>query len=156
MKLQGEAQRSVSTFLGEDHDRLDTLFLTVREALEGGQLEEAASRFAKFRKGLERHIRMEEELLFPEFERLSGMPPQSGPTQVMRMEHQEIGQLLSTITDMLMEARNPLRVARDLLTVLGDHNTKEEAVLYPMTDRMAGPQGSDELTRRMEMLNEEA
>jgi len=74
-------------------------------------------------------------VLFPEVELAN--PDAGGPTRVMRMEHQQMRQLLD-------ELAAPVRT-RDRDTCLGDletlhmlnqqHNAKEEGILYPLADR---------------------
>jgi uncharacterized protein (DUF2249 family) len=79
--------KSAASYLGWDHDRLEALLCEHVEAFTAGRLEEARQRFAEFRTGLKRHIRMEEQVLFPAFDRATGM---EGPTAVMRQEHRTI------------------------------------------------------------------
>jgi iron-sulfur cluster repair protein YtfE (RIC family) len=88
---------------------------------------------------LRRHIGLEEELLFPEFERLTGMSPHAGPTAVMRHEHRQIEAVLLTLERTIGTAGAEADAARgELRRVLVDHNAKEEQVLYPTTDRLLG------------------
>jgi uncharacterized protein (DUF2249 family) len=89
------AKRSLSEALGWDHDRLDAIWREVFEARRGGDYAGAREAFARFELGLRRHIRFEEELLFPAFEAAAGMPPEGGPTGVMRAEHREIEAILA-------------------------------------------------------------
>ena len=81
----GPDSTSVAGFLEWDHDRLDGLLDDTRRLLGSGRPEDAAARFTEFRDGLQRHIRMEEEVLFPAFELATGMS-HGGPTGQMRLE----------------------------------------------------------------------
>ena len=146
---EAEEKASVATVLSLDHDRLDSLFDAMRHASADGRLSDATSLFAQFRVGLERHIRIEEELVFPEFERLARMPAKSGPTAVMRNEHREIERLLGAVAERLAQGRDASVEAAELVRVLGAHNVKEESVLYPMTDNLAGPERARELVLKM-------
>ena len=142
---------SVATVLSLDHDRLDGLFGAMRQATAAGRLSDATSHFAQFRAGLERHIRIEEDLVFPAFERLARMPAEAGPTAVMRVEHRAIERLLAAVGDKLAQGRDASGEAAELQRTLEAHNMKEESVLYPMTDSLAGPDGARELVLAMEL-----
>jgi iron-sulfur cluster repair protein YtfE (RIC family) len=83
---------------------------------------------------LRRHIIWEEELLFPLFERKTGMT--SGPTQVMRMEHRQIGRDLDAIHHKVhTQDADTDTEEHSLLEVLSRHNLKEEKILYPAIDQ---------------------
>jgi regulator of cell morphogenesis and NO signaling len=145
------ALRSVEETLGSDHDRLDALERRAFAARDEGRLEQAAIVFSRFAVGLRRHIDFEEQLLFPVFEARAGLSPAAGPTAVMRAEHREILSLIerigSAVGDAAAEAEN-LRGA--LHFVLGEHNLKEEQVLYPGLDSLLGEEKSDELVAQIQ------
>jgi len=131
---------TVTGYLMSDHRRLDGLFTACTASVEAGDLEGAARLFAGFRAGLMRHIKIEEGLVFPEFETATGLGRSDGPTGVMRFEHAEIIRLLDSIHDLFAgdapSAAEFERLRGALLAVLHGHNDKEERILYPMTDRM--------------------
>ena len=138
------ALETVMDYLMTDHRRLDGLMETCRDLAVAGNMKGAGSKFIEFRKGLMRHIKIEEGLLFPEFESATGLDKSSGPTGVMRHEHAEIIRLLDLIQDVFESAQpassefESLRSA--VVALLHEHNDKEERILYPMTDRMVpGP-----------------
>ena len=91
--------------------------------------------FTGFKFGLQRHIVWEEDVLFPLWEKKTGMSD-SGPTPAMRNEHRQIGQLLEAIHRKVAD-KNPDSDQEEqaLLELLGSHNMKEERVLYPAIDR---------------------
>ena len=124
---------SVTAYFKADHDRLDELFARFQR-LKRTDFPLAAEAFKAFQAGLRRHIIWEEELLFPLFERKTGMT--SGPTQVMRMEHRQIGRDLDAIHGKV-EAQQANTVAEEqsLQGVLSRHNFKEEKILYPAIDQ---------------------
>jgi len=83
--------------------------------------------------------------------RWSGLPPQGGPTGVMRAEHREIEALLEALADVVgLKGRAAESLREQLQAVLGAHNMKEENVLYPGIDRLLGKQESDALVRRIQ------
>jgi len=145
-----EALRGVSEALAWDHDRLEAIEDRAFRLYAAGDAAGARAAWTEFDFGLRRHIRFEEEILFPEFERVSGMPPGAGPTEVMRMEHLRIGKLLEAIGSVLQGGSAPLPLRTQLHQVLGEHNEKEEVVLYPMTDQSLGAEESDALVARIQ------
>jgi len=144
---------TVSDYLQGDHRRLELLMETCKALIEAGDAKGAAAEFTQFRQGLMRHIKIEEGMLFPEFEAATGLDREGGPTGVMRHEHGEIIRLLDLIRDLLAAAQpsasefESLRSA--LVALLHEHNVKEERILYPMTDRMVAPDKLKDLVRRM-------
>lgn len=143
---------TVMGYLSADHRRLDGVMEECRSLSAAGDMKGAAIRFVEFRAGLLRHIGIEEELLFPEFEAATGLS-EGGPTGVMRHEHLEIRRLMELI-DELFRGPSPsptefesLRSA--VVSLLHEHNLKEERILYPMTDRMVPPSQRDALVKKM-------
>jgi iron-sulfur cluster repair protein YtfE (RIC family) len=127
---------SITRYLSWDHDRLDGLLSEATRYVEQGDFSQARSIFLTFDEGLRRHIRIEEQLLFPLFESRTGM--RNGPTAVMRTEHRQIEGELTRMRRGL-DAGDSSEYATGLATlhcVLGPHNVKEEQVLYPTTDDM--------------------
>jgi len=131
---------SVSDYLEADHRRLDDILLRTQAKVAAGDMAGAAVLFAPFHDGLLRHIRIEEDLVFPDFEAATGMGGGGGPTGVMRTEHTEIKRLLALLKTHLGSAAPAAaefeRLRAALVAVLSGHNMKEEQILYPMTDRM--------------------
>lgn len=145
--------RTVSEFLGTDHRRLDAIFHQTVGLVSGGSFAEARGLFADFASGLIRHIEMEEGILFPFFEEKTGMT--AGPTVVMRQEHAGIRRLLERIGSALSASDGAAFAAArgELLELLGAHNQKEEGILYPLSDRVAGSERErDDLVRRMQAV----
>lgn len=130
------ASDSVTSLLEADHERLDGILAEVKQHVGAASHQQAAERFAAFREGLERHIVLEEEVLFPLLEKSTGVAD-AGPTAVMRTEHREIRSLLGEV-DSLLGGRiegDTLATMAALTGILVAHNGKEERILYPMTDR---------------------
>ncbi len=97
-------EKTIRESFEQDHERLDALFASFRE-LERSDYSKAKEAFKQFKFGLQRHIVWEEDLLFPIWEQKTGLT-EGGPTQVMRMEHRQIGELLEAILEKVKE-RNP-------------------------------------------------
>jgi iron-sulfur cluster repair protein YtfE (RIC family) len=126
-------QPSIRKFFQEDHERLDALFKTF-QALKRSDYAKAKDSFIQFKFGLQRHIVWEEEILFPLWERQTGMA-EVGPTMVMRAEHRQIGEYLEAIHQKVQQ-QDPQSDQEEqrLLAVLTSHNKKEELVLYQAID----------------------
>lgn len=127
--------QSINQHYTEDHQRLDDLFHEFQE-LKSTNRRKAERLFHEFKTGLERHIVWEEKILFPAFEE-KFTRLQSGPTALMRLEHQEIRRHLDAIAGKLAE--ETFETADDefaLEAVLCPHNHKEEGILYPMMDQV--------------------
>lgn len=150
-----EGPVSVTELLEEDHRRLDALAEGMFAAARDGR--DATALASAFTEGLARHIRIEEEVLFPVFEARTGMT--RGPTTVMRMEHRAIEQQLANVREAVArlaaapgdkDALTDLEDARAMLVgILEAHNAKEENVLYPMTDRVLPGAERDDVVRRI-------
>jgi uncharacterized protein (DUF2249 family)/hemerythrin superfamily protein len=146
--------RSVNDYLAWDHDRLEAVLAECRSAMNAGSRPEAERRFAEFRTGLLHHIRMEEEVLFPSFDRAIGSEGGGSPTVVMRLEHRQIEAILEGIR-LLFASESATadrfeRLHAELVSVLADHNAKEEHVVYPLTDRTHPASERDELIKKMQ------
>jgi quercetin dioxygenase-like cupin family protein/hemerythrin-like domain-containing protein len=141
---------SVMQLLGGDHRRLDTLLADAKLSLSSGDLARARERFAAFRRGLERHIEAEEEVLFPALEAAGSGAAR--PIAVMRAEHAEIRRLMADVAACLERAGGERFVMplAALTARIYAHNGKEERVLYPTADRMPAVSGVREaLARRL-------
>lgn len=147
---------TIFDFMAKDHDRLDGFFLSFRQCVKEKNLTDLKPLFREFKTGLQRHIVWEEEVLFPAFESRTGMVG-DGPTHVMRLEHRTFGDLLERIHSKvkLGELESIMPLAESLLAGLGDHNDKEETILYPWIDQEIGEEGRAELFKKMESIPSE-
>jgi len=146
----GNGFDSVTAYLGWDHDRLDEALRSVSSAVERGRFVDAAARYEELELGLLRHMRIEEELLFPVFEARSGMV--NGPTEVMRDEHRQVRTALGIMRSGLLrtDAGAYGEGLRFFDSVLPDHNAKEEHILYPTLDRLLRPAERAALVARLQ------
>ena len=142
---------AISAFFREDHDRLDALFQSF-QTLKQKDWSKAKEAFTQFKAGLERHIRWEEDLLFPLWEDKTGMSD-GGPTFVMRHEHRQIEEQLHTINQNLAAGSiDNDQAEQALLTLLGSHNLKEERVLYPSIDQVTTPAECGNIFEKMKAI----
>jgi len=130
----------VTQILPEHHKLCDDLFVAAEDAMNAGNWAAAAAAFQRFAAQMAAHFSAEEDVLFPAFEAATGMA--GGPTNMMRFEHEQMRQLIK-----LMEGACAAKdadeyggVAETLLTLLQQHNMKEENILYPMCDEALAAQ----------------
>jgi uncharacterized protein (DUF2249 family)/hemerythrin-like domain-containing protein len=145
--------RAPSEYLTWDHRRLDAMFEETAELVADGKFDDARGRFSAFACGLARHIDAEEKVLFPHFEERVSHP---GPIHVMTIEHQLIHEALRAIDAALAAAsvKDFEAATHDLVSVLGEHNAKEERVLYPIIDEASSPEERVDLVKRMQALRQ--
>ncbi|MGC1678447.1 MAG: hemerythrin domain-containing protein [Candidatus Binataceae bacterium] len=163
--------RTISAFLGNDHHRLTERWDGFVEAVkvceqsyenlftaEKGHRMSTIDGLSQFIFGLRRHIRMEEEYFFPLFEDRSRTPPGSGPTAVMRAEHQEIEAVLREL-DKLFDGGDCANIIQAIEVrpvhpseLFHNHDAKEEAMLYPMADRLFTQKEKDDLCLKMQTV----
>jgi len=119
-------------FLSRDHARLDEL---LAECLRRGNAIDANT-YAEFRRGLLRHIAMEEKVLFPEIRK------REGETVLVRQLHRDHAALAA----LLVPPPSPVELGR-IAEVLRTHNELEEVSggLYEIVEHLTG----DELTALM-------
>lgn len=124
---------TIGGFLSKDHDRLDALLSRAEGA--GGSVELVP--YEEFRRGLLKHIGMEEMVLLPSVRRLSGKP--AALAARIRVDHGALTALLvPTPTAAILKA------VRSILTV---HNELEErdGGLYQGCETALGGQAAEVL-----------
>lgn len=126
--------RSIESFMAQDHKACDDRFARAEAAVGSGDWATAASEFDAFRKAMERHFEMEENVLFSAFEDRTGMA--GGPTMVMREEHEQMRGVLAALGEAVgtQDTDEYLGQAETLNILMQQHNIKEEQVLYRMMD----------------------
>jgi len=120
------------------HKHCDDLFVAAEDAALRRDWVAAAPAFARFNAQMIAHFDAEETLLFPAFEAATGM--RSGPTQMMRHEHDQMRGLLAQLATACdaQDSQGYGGVAETLLMLMQQHNMKEENILYPMCDQALG------------------
>ena len=144
-------ERTISSIFDEDHDRLDALFKSF-QTLKRTDFPKAKSAFLEFKTGLQRHVAWEEGVMFPLWEKKSGMTG-GGPTIVMRREHQEIQDCLESIYRKVQAQNLETDHEEEILLDLVDrHYMSEEEVLYPEMDHLISPEERESAFRAMEKI----
>ena len=129
---------SITAPLFQHHKHCDEVFASAEEACANGDWAAGEKAFTLLVDELETHFCSEEEVLFPAFEKATGMT--SGPTEVMRGEHLQMRELLHQMQQGLVARDTDVfdGGAETLLILMQQHNMKEENILYPMCDNALG------------------
>jgi len=128
----------VGFFSGDHHD-CNAKWVQLEELLDSGDEAALGTAWQDFDQTTRRHLAMEEEVLFPAFEAMSGMG-HSGPTVVMLHEHQQMRALLDQIAVAIdaSDTEEALDLGDTLHMLTQQHNVKEENMLYPMAENVLG------------------
>ena len=126
----------INDYLTKDHRHCDELFAQAEALACEGNHQVAEQKFNHFSHAMEQHFHFEENRLFPKIEQVSGNP--NGPTNVMRMEHEQIRTQMQGMALLLQsgECEGFLDHCDSLLILMQQHNLKEESILYPMADQL--------------------
>jgi regulator of cell morphogenesis and NO signaling len=144
----------ISKYFEADHDRLDQLFKDF-QAFKRVDYSRAKEYFVAFKHGLQRHIVWEEDILFPLFEKKTGMTT-GGPTFVMRIEHRQIAECLESVHKKVKAADpNSDEEEKGLISVLAIHNEKEEQILYPAIDQAVTDTDKEDVFDAMKKIPDE-
>ncbi len=99
------------------------------------------------------HNEKEEELLFPELEKV--LPPK-GPTFVMREEHRRLWEVLEEVETTLERLERDREAIDELVAsaqfvvqLLSEHIDKENSVLFPMAKQLLAPEQMAAIAQRM-------
>ncbi len=142
---------TILEFMGTDHRACDELFAAGEATVANQRWDDARGLFDRFRAAMDRHLAMEEQILFPAFEAGTGFS--MGPTRVMRMEHEQMRELIQEM-ETAVAARNErdyLGLSETLNMLMQQHNLKEEGMLYPMCDQALAA-NKDSLIHAMEAI----
>jgi hemerythrin-like domain-containing protein len=128
--------KSIQEVLTKDHRDCDQLFADAESAVAKSDLAAARAAFARLNAAMQRHVDVEEKLLFPVFEERTG--ERLGPTEVMRREHKMMQDVIGNMDAALaqQDAQRYLGLSETLLVLMQQHNVKEESVLYAMIDQL--------------------
>ena len=142
---------SITQYLTEEHRKCDSIYAEVENAVVNEEWEKAEKLFKEFKEKTLLHFDKEEKVLFPEFEEKTGIV--MGPTQVMRMEHEQARQILNQMEEALRNRNKKdfLSLGESLMILIQQHNMKEEQILYPMSDQNLN---ASEMVEKMSQLGE--
>jgi DUF438 domain-containing protein len=141
VKHQENIMTGIGAYMINHHKECDEVFARAEEAVGEADWQRAQAGFEAFARQMDRHFDMEENLLFPAFENRTGHA--GGPTQVMRMEHDQMRVVIHDLRSALeaKDAEQYLGLSETFLVLMQQHNFKEEGILYSMMDQVLGDQG---------------
>ncbi len=115
---------NIKQFMAQDHKDCDLLFAKAENAASTGDWEIAGLAFDEFIQSMERHLGIEEQELFPAFEEETGVV--TGPTEMMRMEHDQMRVLFAEMSYALEQKNSDdfLGIADTLLIMMQHQNIK--------------------------------
>ncbi len=127
--------RAISRFLGDDHRRLDALL--ARAVAQPESIDRVA--YDEFRRGLLKHISMEEKILLPAAQRLRGEPLELAAK--LRLDHGALAALLVPTPT--------FAIIRAIRSIIEAHNQLEEGPggVYAMCEELAGAEAQELLAQ---------
>ena len=139
------------------HERLKELFLLHQEALLRLDIELAAERLRNYERELRAHMRAEEDLLMPVYERAGKI--EGGPPEFFTGEHRRMLEFLARIAAALRklkeESGDPTRRVIRLFdeeamfkSLCDHHDMRERNIFFPALDRVTGEAERRELICR--------
>ena len=126
---------SIPDYMTVKHRECDDVYSEAENAVAKEDWSLAETKWQSFVDELELHLQGEETILFPAFETATGMT--SGPTHVMRMEHEQMRAMVKDL-NIALETKNKdefLGLSETLMILMQQHNMKEEMMLYPMSQQ---------------------
>ena len=121
---------------GRDHHRWEQLLDETAAQVGAARWDAAAAGFAAFRRGIERHMGVEEQYLFPSVEDGGETPL----TATLRKGHRDLRVFFDELHDALdaQDVEEYGRIARTMRALLARHDETEEAQLYPAAEARLG------------------
>lgn len=130
---------TIKTVMTHDHRKCDDLFVQLDSLVMNQEWKQARLMALTVMEDINYHLSYEEDLLFPEFEKLTQNT--TGPTMMMRQEHESIRELLNDLNQAVNDSNleRYAGLSETLHIFIQQHNMKEEGILYPMIDDACGP-----------------
>ena len=131
---------TIGKAFAQDHRRLEAELSGAFRSIETEDWRAASSGFARFRDGIERHIEVEEQVLFPAVENGVETPL----TAILRKGHRDLKVFFDEVEDAIEERDQDeaLRIISTMRAFLELHDKKEEAELYPVAQERLGTAGA--------------
>ena len=138
----------LETILNEDHERIDSLFEQYLKNRKDNR-QTAPKLFDLYRESLLKHMKCEEELIFPVLEQ---NPKERGAREVpdLLQEHELIRECLARVLHLCQTGSDELGAAeRHLFEELHEHNAREEMHVYPVLDKLFNRGEAASVTKRI-------
>jgi hemerythrin-like domain-containing protein len=127
---------SISEACAHDQRRLEQALEASVGHVNAERWDAAAEAFATFRRGIERHMEVEEQVLFPAVEDRAETPL----IAILRKGHRDLRVFFDELDDALKshDTEEYGRIAASMRALLERHDEKEEAELYPAAQERLG------------------
>ncbi len=145
-----EGSMTIKDFMTHHHRECDQFLVEVENAVDKKDFEDARIKYEMFKDEIFKHFEMEEGYLFPLFEAKNTMGS-CGPTQVMRMEHDQVRMLFDKLDEAISQndVKRFFGLSESLMILLQQHNAKEEQMLYTMMQTLLSEQNDAIVARLM-------
>lgn len=136
---------SLGDAFAHDHRRLEHALEASAAHVGAGRWNDAANAFGSFRRGIERHMQVEEQVLFPAVESGTETPL----TAILRKGHRDLRVFFDELGDALTarDTEEYARIATSMKALLARHDEKEEAELYPAAQERLGSEALTAVAR---------
>lgn len=140
-----DADIGLSEYMTGDHRRCEALLAQAEQVASAHRWDSGAAAFGALKQALAHHFAMEEHVLFPVLEGSRTAP--AGPADAMRLEHEEIRELLAELSEALQSSDRDkfLKRSESLRVIMQRHHLKEERVLYPLAEQVLGDSAAEVL-----------
>lgn len=138
---------TIGKAFAEDHRRLEAELSGASSLIEAEDWPAASARFVRFREGIERHIEVEEQVLFPAVENGAEIPL----TAILRKGHRDLKVFFDEVEDAILDRdqSEALRIISAMCALLERHDKKEEAELYPVAQERLGTAGAASISEAL-------
>ncbi len=128
---------TIKEYMTQNHKECDEILAQLENAVENNNWDKAIELNEKFKNETLKHFDMEESYLFPMFEERASTGG-CGPTQVMRMEHDQARTVFPKLEESLKEKDSDryFGLTESLMILIQQHNLKEEQMLYTMIQHL--------------------
>ena len=128
---------TIKEYMTHNDKECDEILAKLENEVESGNWDKAIELSNDFTNETLKHFSMEENYLFPMFEERAATGG-CGPTQVMRMEHDQAKTIFPKINESITtkDSDRFFGLSESLMILLQQHNAKEEQMLYTMIQNL--------------------
>lgn len=140
---------TINQFMTADHRDCDEQFAQLENIVDQSNFEEAKAMFETFHTHMLKHLDMEEQVIFPQYQNCEG--GHCDPTPVMINEHNQMRSIFTQMKDALdaNDKEKFLGQSETLLFTMQQHNMKEEQMMYNLADQALN---SEDIINQMKAL----
>jgi len=145
-------QQIISDFMNNDHAHIDQLWADF--LAQKNNAAEAKKSFQKYYNYLTKHIDLENNELYPRFDRFIGFEPGNGPTTILKHDHSVIGKLLNEIR-LACETNDSHHIdylCEHFQKAMASHRERENQLEYPLLDRIISQEEWQKIMQRIYQL----